>query len=327
MGEALEAGLDLSALAGIYLLIGLLAVIAYTFARLAAILDFSVFGQRPLHNVASGIQSVIVDGCNDGIKSLQSKAASFQSGLIDAFGMIIALPALLYLGLRAALEYLWSSALNPLIAHAVNPVRASASDALAKANAARSWAETQVDRLDARIGRDTQAALSQAEAFAVSQAQSVAATAQAALLGTYDRLEGEIAGLRTGLEGEVASSVDILRRAEEQAQALATAAIGATAGELRDLERQLPLGDIATAVAAVPLLRAIIQTLETETGLENESCRRKVKGICSVDPARWERLIAGLVLTAEWPGLADFAEGVAELTGDVVDAIADLAGV
>jgi hypothetical protein len=51
----------------------------------------------------------------------------FESGLIDAFGLLIAIPLLLALGTKAAFEYLWNAALRPLIHSIADPIRTLAS--------------------------------------------------------------------------------------------------------------------------------------------------------------------------------------------------------
>lgn len=261
MGAALEAGYDLGGLAGCYVAIALLEILATMLAGLAGALDIGIFGVHPFSGLASAVRNTLIRGLNSAIRSLERLAARFESGLIDAFGIILGLSLLLGIGVRAALVYLWNHALDPAIRLLTDPIEAAAHRALAdvtalagtvaanvgraeryardRATAAAETAEAYADRrIDAAVGtvrRDIAAALSTAERYADGavgklRAAEDAAIADAVSLASQARAAGEAAARRAEAEAEAAGAAALTAAQRLEAQALAQAqAAGAAA--------------------------------------------------------------------------------------------------
>lgn len=221
MADALEAGYDLGALALCFLAIGALLAVKGVVSAVASLFDFTLLGYRPLHGIAVALENGVIGALDDAIKSVEKATAKFESGLIDSFGMAIAIPALLYLGVRAALEYLWSSALKPLIHSIADPIRTIATGAASK-----------VAALEATVARN----LSTAEEYARGRASDAVTTAEAyvekRISAAETTLRGDIAGALSTAESYASTAVDKLRAAEDAAVsgAVAVAADAKAAG-------------------------------------------------------------------------------------------------
>lgn len=211
MATALEGGFDLAALALCFVALALLVAAKELAAAIAAPLNFSIFGVRPLHGVAVAIENGIVGTLDDAIRGVEKIAAGFVSGLIDAFGLLIAIPALLFLGVKAALEYLWNQALMPRIHSVTNAIKTAADNALTLAKTAEG----------AVAG-----ALASAERYAREHAT-------AALNSAEDYIDAKVAGAIAALRGDIEAGVS-------RAESFAETAVG----KLRAAED----GAIATAV-------------------------------------------------------------------------------
>lgn len=218
---ALEAGYDLGALALCFVALALLIAAKELAQALAGPLDFSVFGVRPLHRVAVAIEHGLVGMLDDAIRGVEKAAARFESGLIDSFGLLIAIPALAILGVKAALEYLWNSALKPTIRAITNPIKADADAALAQVHAlyatvaanltaaeeyargraaaaltaAKAYADTRVDAAIGLLRRDIGAAIAEAEGYADIAVGKLRAAEDAAIAGAVGlAAEAKLAG-------------------------------------------------------------------------------------------------------------------------------------
>lgn len=246
---ALEAGYDLGGLAGCVVLIALLSIVSWTFARLADVLDVSIFGFHPFAGIARAIENTIVAGCNVGIKALEGTATRFFSGLIDSLGIFVGLAVLLGQGVKAALAYLWGTALGPLIERAVSPVRRLAQKAEADALTASRDLAREAGRLDDKI----------------------AATASALVAKLTRELTAAVARSEAVVEGD----------------------IGRVAGDLRNLTDRIPWKQIAETAGGLVLLKALVDTIAREAGLDNAECRDKVKQVCNTPADEWLALLAG----------------------------------
>lgn len=232
MAGLLEGGYDLGALTACYIAIGLLVITAALVDAIAGLFDFSIFGIRPLHGIASALHNGVVGALDSAIKDVEKVAAGFESGLIDAFGLLIAIPLLLGLGVKAALEYLWSSALKPLIHSITDTVKATAEKALARATGLEGTIAANLAAAEAYTRAHVAGGLADAESFAESR------------LSAAERgLRGDIAGALSAAEGYADIAVSKLRAAEDGA----VAAVAAVAAQgIAEAER-LAAGGIATA--------------------------------------------------------------------------------
>jgi hypothetical protein len=347
MASALEAGYDLSALAGCFLLIGLLSVIAFTFAKLATVLDVGIGPYHPFRGVSHAISNTIVDGCNSGIRSLERIAASFESGLIDSFGLLIAIPALLFVGVRALTEYLWHTAIPSFVHSITNPIVRD----VAAVRSSVAALTTEVQGVYNRAVSYTNAAeaktLGQAEAYVNTQLSGVLHTAEA----YADRAVGQLAASESGAINNAISIAHSALAAANAAEAAAvgeaerftTAAVAASeaAGaraltavrsiaitaeqDLGQIEGNLGALGVAGLIASIPALATIVNAIATEAGLENSDCRSKVKGICGTNTGAWTNLIAGLAVVGAGFDLASLAGAANMLVTDLGGVVADLA--
>lgn len=303
---ALLDGVDLLAIAGVWLLIGLLMVVSYTFGRLAFILDVGILGVHPFRGISRAIESTIVAGCNDGIAVLQDVARDLWHGLTWSVGFLVDGIKDLANGTEDALTYLTEHLL------------------IQKVNAAIKWIADSVPDLETRV-----------ETLAIDAIKDgivIEGKIQSTAVATLETAERKAAGIVTGLRHEIAAdfhnlrhdlaldikaakvdaeavgrdAISALASAEETAIAGVRDAESATAQGLRDLLDSIPLTDIATVIAAVPIVKALLTTVLSESGLDGESCRSKVKGICGTDSELWGELVGGLVAV-------DFALNIREI--------------
>lgn len=321
MADALEGGFDLAGLALCFVALALLLVVRDVVSTVVGALDFSVFGVRPLHGLASGAQNAIVGAFNAAIKQVERVAAGFENGLIDSFGMLIAIPALLFLGVKAALEYLWHHALRPLVHDIVDPVSDVADEARTKAKAAAAAAAAAVTTAENYADGVGARAVDDAAAFTRREIAAAVAT-------TERYADQAVATLRDAENAAIASVAQIASAAEGEAAAAVSAAIDAARAVAIPVEHELDALDayikslgLTALVAAVPALATLLSRVLAETGLENEECRTKVKGICGTDPAAWGGLLASLALltgTLSLRELVDFVRPLVKPAGDLI---------
>ncbi len=365
----LDAAYDLGGIAGCYLLIGLLAVVAFTFERLAQALDVSILGFRPFSSIASSIRNVIVAGCDDGIKALEKGAAGFESGLIDSFGIIIGLAYLLGKGVKAALEYLWSHALRPLINSLLSPVRSLATQAVAKIESLATTVAHNLTRAESYAAAQATKALGEARTYANLAVNASEDALYQTIAQDVARLDSKLSAGITGAEKYADLAVDKLRAAEQSAIAHAVSiatdaqravtaaerAAVATAEEEATLalrasevaatsaldqvravavaaERDIGslvggygLAGAAGLIASIPALATLVNTIATETGLENQSCRAKVKNVCQTDATQWENLLGGLAVAGIAFNLRELAKVAEEILGGLAVVIREAA--
>lgn len=292
---ALEGALDLGAIAGIFFLIGCLFVVAFTFQRLANVLNFSVFGVRPLKNVAVAIENTIVAGCNEGITKLEKWAVALESGLIDSFGMLIALPILALLGVKAALQYLWNELVKPRIDSTTKDVRAVATQALILARSVEKTIGREAARLDDKID-GLHKAISTAYHKYVAQEIAKLETAVAEdIRGVTDLIPQAVKDAAKAADLVTGETLGLIAAGENAAIDALQRAEAATAAELHDALAGLDKTQLAGLLASVPLLAQLVQTITAESGLDNANCRSKVKNICSTDSSLWAELLGGFV--------------------------------
>lgn len=117
--------------------------------------------------------------------------------------------------------------------------------------------------------------------------------------GLFDAAEGDIADLRDVVVGDV--------------------------GALWDFIGRIPLDELIALLTAVPALVGLVELVTTESGLNNEACRSKVKNICSTDPSAWQALldIAGVALL--WGGLAEFVQLTRDFASETLPTIMEVA--
>lgn len=142
-------------------------------------------------------------------------------------------------------------------------------------------------------------ALTTAEDFALRQAAAVRADALAAA---------------AGVEAAVTGSLDVVR----------SIAIGAE-NELKDLEGIYGAVGTATLIASIPALATLVHAIATEAGLENQSCRSKVKEICRTDQSAWGDLLGGLVALGFVFSLPELVKVAQPMVGGLADVLREAA--
>lgn len=346
MAALLDAGLDLGALAGCFVAIALLTLIAYLLDGLANAIDVDVLGYHPFSGVASAIKNVVTDGIGSAIKALEKAAASFEQGLLDSLTLLIGIPLVLADGLYLALKALWTHALTPFINHVVAPIRADVTAieqdigslyTLTATDLARAegYADKQVSDASGALYNilksEVHAAVSTAESYAdvaVSKLRSAedAALNRAVAAANAGIAAAEAAAKTAGNEAEAFTTGQVAK-----AEALANTAIADVRGiavgledDIQTLIGKYGIAGAAGLIASIPLLATLVNTIASESGLDNSACRSKVKGICGTNPAAWERLLglAGfLTLAFDFQEFVDAAETVAKGIGDGVAAL------
>lgn len=325
MALALE-GVDLVALACVFILIGMLLAVKYTFTRLASVLDVNipVINVRPFAGVSGAIESYVIAGCNDGIGALEKTATTLWHWSTVALTDMAD-------GLTWFIDHVGKSTAwlvehgIPNAIHAVtDAIERTATDAhrlaLDAGNAVKAEAADRVRAIDH--------ATATIEAWARTQLGTLQRTIEGEALHAFPQVERDVHALVadavTTIEHTSTLTASTLAGAAEQALRNAQTAEGALAGEIRDLLGKLNPVDVAALIASIPLIKAAVDALEADTGLGNAECRTKVKGICATDPGRWLHFLEGLAFTFAWPGLEAFAQDVADGMNEVVDAISEL---
>lgn len=330
---AVEAGYDFGALALCALALGLLLAVKGLADALHSALNIGFLGVHPFAGIADTLNNTLIAWLDDAIRGVEKIAARFFSGMIDSFGLLIAIPILVYIGARDALTYMWNSALMPRVHSVTDSIRATATEARDDVKALASTVAD--DYVNARNYADARAshAIESAEAFTTTKVAGAVAAVRGELANAVQTLEHTIdtatdGALSTALhavhaaelavEGEIADAEGAAAAALAQSQALGQAALDAVKSiavtvedDLSTIEGGLGALGVAGLIAAIPAIATLVQSIATESGLENAECRTKVKGICGTHPSAWANLLAGAALAGVSFGLSDLV-GVAK---------------
>lgn len=182
--------------------------------------------------------------------------------------------------------------------------------------------------LNTKLHREVTAAIHDAESYA-DTAVSTLRKAEDAALG------GAVATLTAGIHAAEKAATAEFHTAESDAAAALAAAdatinhaiagVKSIAVTLEDdfstLLGKLSPADAAALIAAIPLIGLLVNTIATETGLNNSECRAKVKGICGTDPLAWAKLLGGLAALGFAFDLRALAKVANEVIGDLVPII------
>jgi hypothetical protein len=190
-----------------------------------------------------------------------------------------------------------------------------------------------------RYADDAVAKLRSAEDSAIANAVEIADAAKAAGLaaaaGALATAEREISAGVTAAERYAATTAAAVAAAGAKSLAEAEAAastalaqvkaiaIGAE-GDLTDLEAYIKSLGLPAVIAGVGALATVVTIALAETGLENASCRTKVKGICGTDPAAWAALLAGAAVLGVSFDLGDIVDAALALLDETTTLIGDI---
>lgn len=265
MGAALEAGYDLGALMLCFLAIALLLATKGLAEALHKALNIGFLGIHPFAGIASVLESTLIAWLDDAIKGVEAATAKFENGLIDSFGLLLALPVLAIIGVKAALNYMWNVALPALLAHTVSPVRSLANQALDKVEALSSV-------VPANLGK--------AERYAVDRATDALEDARAYTNTRVAALEGK-------LEGSISAGV-------AEAEAFANTAVG----KLRSAEDNAIAGALEVAAqakaAGIAAAAAALAEAERVSGLQVSQAEALAAGALAQVDAAGKAALAGL---------------------------------
>lgn len=154
----------------------------------------------------------------------------------------------------------------------------------------------------------------------VTDAENLASSALAAAEQT---LEAELSHAATAAAADLAAAAATLQgavgqvaAAEQATVAGITAAEHAATGELtdignlptdaiKDLLDRIDLTKLLGFGAGLVLVRALVNAIATEAGLDSAACRAKHKQVCGVDPSEWTDLLAGAAFLTGTLSLAE----------------------
>lgn len=306
---------DLVALAALWVLIGLTLAAAYTFQKFADTINVSILGQHPFAGVARGIENTIVHWCNVGAKSLEGVANLLWRGLTWSISVTLQAIMAIPRDIHNALAYVKDHLIVNVVRASLSTIHTAVNALEARVGTVTRELSSEVVRLDAKIERTATATVGTIERELGSEITRVEGEITSDIQSLRHTLRSEIDAAAKGAESIGAAALSKLSAAENAALDALDKAEGATAAELRDFIKQVPLTDIGAALAALPLVIAAVNILEAETGLGRAECRAKVKGICGTDPSQWAKLLEGLALVGIGFNIKELIEaivGVAE---------------
>jgi len=153
------------------------------------------------------------------------------------------------------------------------------------------------------------------------QAAAVRAYADAAAAAGLRTAEAELAGLATTLEGDILTAEQLVEGELGSAVKTIDDLIASTVAGIEAQINGIAIPSIADLAATVAALGATVALVLAESGLDNPSCRSKVKGICGTDLNGFLGLLGGLALWGTMPSLrAIVDEGVSlvdRFAGDI----------
>lgn len=309
MSAAVEGPAYLLALAGLLLAVAwikagkaITAGALWVLSKIADIIDaLNPFG-NPAGDAVKWIANKLDDAFSSVLTSLEGDVVFLWNQLIDAFGLWLAVPALLAYGAKAAILYLWHSVVKPWVEAFVKPVRALATKA-----------EADVVSLGKKEARDIAAEVARADAFAWKR-----------LADAEGFTKSEVAAARRDLTTAINTVSSYVHSAEAGAEALpgqVGADFDALWQKLRDYIRP---SDLEQLLGAGLLSGMLLRVLAQAAGLDNADCQAKHKGICGTDPSKWFSFLEGLALLGfafDFRELVSFAESIAGDVKPLVEAV------
>lgn len=301
--------------------LGFASLALYVAKGIAAPFNVSILGVRPFQFVADAIEAGIVAPLNGIVNASESALTEALSALVDDTATLLGTFLVLGIGIKDALTYLWNTALGPFVHSITNTIARDASHALSDATA---------------LAKTVEANLTSAESYAAAQAANALADAKAwarteidaARSATEEYADDAVAKLRSAESAAIDNAVDIAHAAEVSAEAAASTALAqvkaiavGAEGDLTDFEAYIKSLGLPATIAGVASLSTLLTLVLSETGLENSSCRGKVKQICGTSPAAWESLLAGIAAIGLSFNLQAVVDAAKSIEGGVVDVV------
>lgn len=164
-------------------------------------------------------------------------------------------------------------------------------------------------------------ALTTAESYADAAKNVALAAAGGALVTAEQYAAAEANAAEAGAEAYAAQAAGAVSSALEAVRSIA---VGAE-NDLATIEGQYGLLGVAALLASIPAIGTLLNSIATDTGLENEDCRKKVKGICASPTSAWGDLLAGLAATGFAFSLLELAEIAQPIVLELVPVISEAA--
>lgn len=156
----------------------------------------------------------------------------------------------------------------------------------------------------AAAANELRAGISAGVTDAENLASSALTTAEATLEGDLSHVANAAASSLAAAAATLQGAIGQVASAEQATVAGISAAEHAAAGELadiynlpadaiKDLLDRLDLTKLLGFGAGIVLVKALVEAIATESGLEDATCRAKHKQVCGVDPSEWTGLLEG----------------------------------
>lgn len=167
-----------------------------------------------------------------------------------------------------------------------------------------------------------EAALASASSAAASALEAARTALEGELSGAINAAAADLHAIAAELEAGTGAAVADARAIAAQLTAVEAAAAGELtdiynlpADAIRDLLNRLDLTKVASIGAGLVLVRALVNAIAQEAGLDSAECRAKHKQICATPGSSWSSLLEGLLalgFVASLPELARLANGMAD---------------
>lgn len=323
MAVALDAGLDLGGLAGCYVAIGLAAILLVLLEGLDSVLRISILGLHPFSGLANAIEGTLIRGLRAAISFLEARAAEFESGLIDALALLIAIPVLLAMGVFKAFQALRDAFVVPLVSQLAGAIGGLGDELRSRVREL----EGAVAGAGARAAAAASAQIAEAGG-AFNQYADVAAHAAGAAAERY--AAAAVEALRGAESAAIANAVRLAGEAEAAGEAAAAHALtlarqGISAAErAAELDNVRAIGLAATGIAAAERLAEAAAARAIDFAAAGAA---EAEAFATAEAARYaaaaEAAAAGALAQADAAGKAALAV-VAGVAGAAQEGVLDL---
>lgn len=345
---AVEAGYDLGVISLCVLALGLLLLTKGALhAVFSVVHNIGALGFYPFRGIESSVRGAVDDALDTAIKGVEKTTARFFSGLIDSLAILVGVTLIVLILVKDALAYLWNHALVPLIKFYLDPIgtiaRAANSktttlsgtvadnlteaESYAKARAADAYAAAV-----ATIRPEIAAGVSAAKRYASGAVEQLRAVEAAAVADALRIAQEGIQAVELEARAEFTQAVNDAQALVKGAEAVGAAALSTVKSIAIDAQHELDViaagrdaVGLAALIAAIPAIGTLLHAIATESGLENQSCRSKVKDICATDPNQWANLLGGLAAIGIAFNLRELRDVATTLVGDLSAVIKEAA--
>lgn len=316
MPALIEAALDCGVVFCVVLCIAFLLAVRYTVVPLLNILNVEIAGVHLWGGLLTRARNAVIVGCEAGIADLVHLLGDLEHAIAWSFRWQLSSVLRFVHSVEHSLDLLWRHAIKGIAASLVAVVQHAETLLAARVTALTNTVKADVTSLKATIASTAKATLATAEKYTTTAVTKAEATLRKEIVADVHTLTTAIGDLQkllttdiTNLTGTIGAQA---RAAEAYADAAAAAAARAVEGEIaadvaaidnlitstvNSLEAEIaaiPIPSIADLAATVAGLSLVLTTVLAESGLDNPSCRTKVKGICGTDLSAFLGLLAGL---------------------------------